>query len=316
MNDNVTLVTGATGFIGGRLLQRDDRPLVRQVSGLPNEVIGDLRDLNDLRKACEGVDRVFHCAGFAHNIKGRSNNQLHTEINFHATRDLVWSAARAGVGCFVFLSSVKAMPRPGKICVDENWRGAVYDAYGFSKKQAEAEVLSAGKTFGMHVVNLRLAMVYGSGGKGNLSRMAKGVKAGWFPPLPETGNRRSLVHVDDVISAVHHVANTPEANGKTYIIAHPEAPSGREIYDALRRRFKRSEAKWHLPAGLLRAIGRFGDVCPGSLGFGDLVNSDTIASLLDSECYSSARINNELGWRAKIGLEAGLNEMFDDETAV
>ena len=45
MTDNFTLVTGATGFIGGRLLQRDDRPLVRQFSGLPNEVIGDLRDL-------------------------------------------------------------------------------------------------------------------------------------------------------------------------------------------------------------------------------------------------------------------------------
>ena len=112
----------------------------------------------------------------------------------------------------------------------------------------------------------------------------KGVKAGWFPPLPETGNRRSLVHVDDVISAVHHVANTPEANGKTYIVAHPEAPSGREIYDALRRRFKRSEAKWHLPAELLRVIGRFATFVR-SLGLGDLVNSDTIASLLDLECY-------------------------------
>ena len=314
--ESLTLVTGATGFIGGRLLQREYRPLVRQASGLTNEIVGDLRDLECISRACEGVDRVFHCAGFAHNNKGRKNYKLHTEINFHATRDLVWSAARAGVGCFIFLSSVKAMPRPGNICADENWSGVVSDPYGFSKRQAEAEVLSAGNAFGMHVVNLRLAMVYGSGGKGNLARMARGVKAGWFPPLPETGNRRSLVHVDDVISAIHHVANMPDANGKTYIVAHPEAPSGREIYDALRRCFKRREAKWRLPAGLLRAIGRFGDVCPGSVGFGDLVNSDTVASLLDSECYSSSRITNELGWRAKIGLEEGLNEMFNDKTVV
>lgn len=310
-----TLVTGATGFIGGRLLQRDYRPLVRQASGLTNEIVGDLRDLRSIRRACEGVDRVFHCAGYAHNIKGRKDYQLHTEINFHATRDLVWSAARAGVGCFVFLSSVKAMPAPGNICVDENWSGAVHDAYGLSKQQAEAEVIAAGKTFGMHVVNLRLAMVYGRGGRGNLTRMARGVKAGWFPPLQDTGNRRSLVHVNDVVSAIHHVANTPEANGRTYIIAHPEAPSGREIYDALRRCLKRSEAKWHMPASLLRVIGRFGDVCPSFLRFGDLINSNTVASLLDSECYSSSRIDNELGWRAKIGLEAGLSEMFNDKTA-
>lgn len=54
----------------------------------------------------------------------------------------------------------------------------------------------------MHVVNLRLAMVYGAGGRGNLERMARLIRCGLFPPLPETGNHRSLVHVDDVVSVM------------------------------------------------------------------------------------------------------------------
>ncbi len=58
----------------------------------------------------------------------------------------------------------------------------------------------------MHVVNLVLSMVYGYGGRGNIERMARGMRAGWFPPLPETGNKRSLVHVDDIISAIRRVA--------------------------------------------------------------------------------------------------------------
>lgn len=59
----------------------------------------------------------------------------------------------------------------------------------------------------MHVVNLRLAMVYGRGGRGNLERMARGIRADWFQPLPETGNRRSLVHVDDVVAAMRLIAH-------------------------------------------------------------------------------------------------------------
>ena len=163
----------------------------------------------------------------------------------------MWAAGQAGVKTFVFLSSVKAMESFGDRCVDETWDGIPSGAYGEAKRQAEAEVIAAGKSFGMHVVNLRLAMVYGRGVRGNIYRMARGIKAGWFPPLPETGNRRSLVHIDDVVAAVRHVAEKPEANGKTYIIAHSHAPSGREIYDAIRRCFGRRQATWEVSPRLV-----------------------------------------------------------------
>jgi len=314
MTTDLTLVTGATGFIGGRLLQKQDRALVRFPLGLSGEVVGDLTDPESVRRACDGVKRVFHCAGFAHAMRSRSNDNLHNAINFEATRDLVWEAGRAGVRIFVFLSSVKAMAEPGDACVDETWRGIPSDPYGLAKRRAETEVVAAGKAYGMHVVNLRLAMVYGRGGRGNLARMARGIKAGWFPPIPETGNRRSLVHVDDVVSAVRHVAGKPEANGKTYIIAHLEAPSGREIYDAMTRSFCKAPVRWRVPAGLLRTAGLVGDVCPRGLGFGNIINSEAVSKLLDSGWYSPVSIERDLGWQAEFDLEAGLNEMFGDET--
>ena len=203
-----TLVTGATGFVGGRLIQPEDRALVRRPSGLSDEIIGDLADPESVNRACDGVMRVFHCAGFAHAMQTSSNDSLHNAINFEATRNLVWAAGRAGVRTFVFLSSVKAMQSSGDGCVDEAWGGTPSGAYGNAKRRAEAEVIAAGRSFGMHVVSLRLAMVYGRGGKGNLYRMARGIKSGWFPPIPETGNKRSLVHVDDVVAAVRHVAES------------------------------------------------------------------------------------------------------------
>ena len=88
------------------------------------------------------------------------------------------AAAEAGVRRFVHLSSVKAMAEPGRDCVDEDWPGAPLTDYGRAKRAAEQAVLQAGAQHGMHVVNLRLSMVYGHGGRGNLERMARAVAQG------------------------------------------------------------------------------------------------------------------------------------------
>jgi len=292
------LITGATGFIGRRLLQPGDRALARGEAAIPGAVRGDLLDPASLAAACKGIETVFHCAGYAHAFSSSDPN-ANWRINFEGTRNLVNAAGAAGVMCFVFLSSVKAMAEPGDECVDEDWPGEPITPYGKAKRAAEDAVLEAGAKYGMHVVNLRLAMVYGRGGRGNMERMAKAVRAGWFPPLPETGNRRSLVHVNDVVEVVRLVAERPEANGRTYIVADPRAYSGREIYDAIRAVLRAPTLRWSVPAGVMHAAGRLN----GRLG-------EIVDRLIGSACYSPARIERELGWRARIGLEEGLREML------
>ena len=308
------LVTGASGFVGGRLvaaLGREGvvRALVRRAGAMPGAAVGDLLDPASLRAACEGIESVFHCAGYAHAFSA-SDPDIHRRINFEGTRNLLAAAGEAGVRRFVFLSSVKAMAEPGDACADEDWPGEPVTPYGRAKRAAEAAVLEAGAKYGMHVVNLRLAMVYGRGGRGNLERMARGIRAGWFPPLPETGNRRSLVHVDDVVAAMRLVVQAPAANGRTYIVADPEAYSGREIYDAIREAVGRAPARWRVPASLLRCGGILGDRLGRLAGRILPLNSEVTERLLGSACYSPARIERELGWRAGIGLAEGAREML------
>lgn len=337
------LVTGATGFIGRRLLQPCDRALVRSAGGLPDAVIGDLLDPASLAAACNGIGTVFHCAGYAHAFTS-SDPDAHWHINFEGTRNLVSAAGAAGVRRFVFLSSVKAMAEPGigstpktslrsvlpsrgeetlgaarhvsSECVDEDWPGEPATPYGKAKRAAEDTVLEAGAKYGMHVVNLRLAMVYGRGGRGNLERMARGLRAGWFPRLPETGNRRSLVHVDDVVDVMRLVAGRPEANGRTYIVADTQAYSGREICDAICAVLPTPTLRWSAPAGLLRAGGVVGDMLGAVLSRPLPLNSEVVDRLLGSACYSPARIERELGWRARVGLVEGVREMLGNEAAV
>lgn len=302
------LVTGASGFIGRRLRGPGDRGLMRRAVA-PDDVAGDLLDPASLRAACAGVHSVFHCAGYAHAFNS-SDPDIHWRVNFEGTRNLMAAAGQAGVKRFVFLSSVKAMAEPGAECIDEEWPGEPASAYGRAKRAAEDAVVEAGAKYGMHVVNLRLAMVYGRGGRGNLERMARGIRAGWFPRLPDTGNKRSLVHVDDVVAAIRFVVDAQAANGRTYIIAHPRPYSGREIFDAISGVPPRLTFHWGLPAGLLRAGAVLGDAAGRIAGLPLPVNSEVVGRLLDSACYSPARIERELGWRAQVELAKGVREML------
>ena len=235
---------------------------------------------------------------------------LHWQVNFEGTRNLVEAAGIAGVRRFVFLSSVKAMAEPGESCADEDFPGLPETAYGQAKRAAEAAVLDAGQRHGMHVVNLRLAMVYGAGGRGNLERMGRLVRRGLFPPLPETGNHRSLVHVNDVVAAMRLAAGDDRANGRTYIVAAPEAPSGRELFDALRAALGMPHCTWSVPASMLQVAARCGDGVEAAVRRRVPFDSEVLGRLLGSAWYSQARIEHELGWRARVSLADGLAEML------
>ena len=312
------LITGATGFIGARVhadmrkLGVATRLLVRRPDQMPGSVYGCLTDTHTLQNACTGVDLVFHCAGHAHAFHSLSGTEAkhHWQVNFEGTRNLVEAAGQAGVRRFVFLSSVKAMAEPGDLCVDEDLPGLPDTAYGQSKRAAEEAVIEAGKRYGMHVVNLRLTMAYGSGGWGNLERMGRLIKKGWFPPLPETGNHRSLVHVDDVVAAMRQVADDDRAKGQTYIIAGQEAPSGRELYNAIRKALGRPASRWTVPELMLRTAARLGDSLEVAFGRRMPLDSEALDRLLGSAWYSPAKIARELGWRARVRLDDGLREMF------
>lgn len=281
---------------------------------MSDAVVGDLLDSDSLRVACEGIETIYHCAGYAHAFSSSDLN-AHWRINYEGTCNLLRAAGAAGVRRFIFLSSVKAMANPGAARVDEHLAGEPSTPYGKAKRAAEEAVLEAGARFGMHVVNLRLAMVYGRGGRGNLERMARGIRTGWFPPLPETGNRRSLLHVDDAAAAMHVAAASPDASGKTYIVADDTAYSGRALYDAIREALQLPSQQWAIPATVLRRVGIAGDIVGRWTSRSLPMNSEAVSRLLDSAWYSPERIQRELGWRAKVSLAAGIREMLGVEAS-
>ena len=205
----VVLVTGGTGFIGrhlvAALLQRGvaARVLSRRPSdgggrGCPT-IVGDLADPATLDGICKDIDTIFHLAGHAHALDEPDDASvaLSTRITVEGTRALLAQARRAGVRAFIYVSSVKAMGEGGDAV---STRRGVPACDRVRKGQAGGGTELCWTAARISVTVLRLPMVYGPGCKGNLPRMIQAIARGRFPPLPETGNRRSMVDVRDVVA--------------------------------------------------------------------------------------------------------------------
>ncbi len=158
-----TLVTGATGFIGGNLaralVDRDEdvRVLVRPTSNdlavrdlNAKRMIGDLLSPDSLRQAVAGCETVYHCAA-NYSFWSRQRDDIY-QTNVRGTRNLLEAARAAGVRKVVFTSSVSTIGLPTVGVPDPNGPMGTEDmrpdpshligSYKQSKYQAEQLALS------------------------------------------------------------------------------------------------------------------------------------------------------------------------------
>jgi nucleoside-diphosphate-sugar epimerase len=267
----------------------------------------DLTRPETLRDAAKSIDTIIHAAGYAHAAGGSPG--VHTQVTLEGTRHLLEEAEKCGVQSFIFISSVKAMPEPGVDCMDETAAGFPEDEYGLSRRRAEELVLEAGRRTGMHVCILRPALVYGPGCKGNLAGMLRWIDRGLFPPVPDTGNRRSMVDVRDLVRAVMLAAEKESATGKTCIITDGEDYTTRRIYTGMCEALGKSVPEWSVPVPVLRTLGKVGDAFEAVLRRPVPYNSRTCSRLLDSACYRSVHAASSLGFRPAFKLEDALPAM-------
>ncbi len=249
------------------------------------------------RDVFDGIDGIFHLAGVAHvqDIAGIPD-AVYQRVNVEGTRALLDAAQTAGVERFVYFSSVKAAADPGSECVDEAWNKPPTDAYGRSKLEAEGLALAAAASGAMHATVLRPSLVYGRGVKGNLDRMIGAVAAGRFPPIPEFGNRRSMVSLPDLVSAAVLAMTDPKGSGRVYIVSDGVDYSTHDLFLAIRGALGRPPPAWTIPAAMLSAGGHAGDLLERILLRPMPLSSTIMARLAGSACYRSGRLRDELGW--------------------
>jgi UDP-glucose 4-epimerase len=297
-------VTGATGFVGqrliGALVQKVDgnsshvrlRLLTRIHNPDYESVVCDLQSDNLPDDALNGIDTVFHLAGYAHDLHAANNvENRYRAVNLDATVRLAELAVASGVKKFVFVSSVKASgPKVSGQCSNEKDQVAPEGIYGRTKREAEIQLLDIGRKSAMDVSIVRPSLVYGPDVKGNLCLMMSCIEKGWFPPLPKVKNRRSMIHVDDLVRVLLLVPQDERANGEIFIATDGNPYSSREIYDAMCHVLKKPVPKWSVPKFLFDMIG----LMSPRLQY-------KVDKLLGDEYYSSEKLQS-LGFKAQRSL--------------
>lgn len=299
----VTLVTGATGFVGSHAAEalaaagHDLRCTVRQTSDLRwireldvDTVRADLRDAAALEGVLEGVDRVVHVAG----VTRAARPEHFREVNVEGTVRLAEAAARRGVRRFVYVSSLAARGPDGA--------GAPVSAYGTSKREAERRL--AAMEGQMEVVVLRPGGIYGPRDV-DLLPLFRMASRGWLV-VPTGGGRLQPVYVTDVADAVR------QATSSGGFGPHALAGEGRHAWDevtiGLEAALGRRVRTIPLPGAVMVAVGAAAEAVGRLTGKAPELDRRRARDLARHQWTCDPEPAEEaLGWRPGVELREGLS---------
>jgi len=244
------LVTGPTGFIGQRLVQRlADAGFDVRLFG--RDQTGDLSGDTDWRPGLSNVDTIIHLAGRAHvmNETATDTDAVYNRINRDATDKLAVQAQEAGVRRLVFVSTSKVMGESGGPFRAET-PPHPSDSYSRSKLEAEAAIRSC---TGLQSVIIRPPLVYGPGVKGNFIKLIGLVDKGLPLPFGAIRNTRSLIGLDNLCDALIAAIDGPEG---VYLPADAEKLSTPDLIRLIATALGKNAFMLPVPTGLLKLAGQ------------------------------------------------------------
>jgi nucleoside-diphosphate-sugar epimerase len=306
-----TLVTGATGFIGGRLVERliadgesvtilyrGKGPLPFASSLLVRTCMGDLLDAASIRRAMAECDRVYHLAAYAR--PWARDPATFARANVSGLRNLLHAARDAKVRRVVFTSTAMTIGSRGGSPADESCPSPAVTRtlYARSKIAAETEAIQANGA-GLPIVIVNPTRVFGPGvltEANSATRMIQLYLEGkWRWALGAGGATGNYAFIEDVVEG-HILAMDRGRPGERYILG-GENMRFSEFLDAVADVSDRRRRLFHIPpplallfAGLEAARGRWTAHRP-------LLSPEWVREFLSDWPYSTAKAETELGYR-------------------
>ncbi|MGH0033673.1 MAG: NAD-dependent epimerase/dehydratase family protein [Myxococcota bacterium] len=315
------LVTGATGFIGRRvveaLLDRGD-PVV--ALALPHESVpetwgdrvrvvrGDVREPCDVEAATRDAGSVVHLAALVGATGAYSD---HWNVTVEGSRNVYAAAAAAGARVVVTTSICAYGDRIARdVCAEDSPRGAFQGPYGRAKQAQEDLALEAHEHQGLAVSIVRPSNVYGVGSGPWVEGLSAALRAGLLPVLGDGRGNAGLVHVGNVVDALLLAAASDDAVGRIYNVCDDLDVTWRRYLDDIASCVGVGPPPSTPLEPLLRAARANEDpqalVAPKDpavfpLELLNLVGSDNR--------FDTTRIRSELGWKPRVGYAEGLAEI-------
>jgi UDP-glucose 4-epimerase len=301
------LITGASGFIGSHVARRlvhdghEVHVLLR-----PDSDAKRLEDLPQVRSWTAGLDniaalescirgarpdRIIHCAGDsrARHMSGWEPVREAYRINVDALANLLEAACTSGVPVrsLVRLGGLEEYGS-GSAPFVETQRESPRSAYSASQVAGTHLLQALQPTLPFAVVTLRPTLIYGPAQSTDfmIPALIEALLAGRPFPLSEGRQRRDLLHIDDLVTAILAASTAERVGGEVINIATGEAPSIRTIARTIGK-----------------MLGR-----PELLKFGELPDRPNDIVDLRGDASKAERL---LGWRPTISLENGLAQTIE-----
>ncbi len=312
------LVTGASGFIGSRLVARlvdsgyrviapTRRPEHPMAAGVC-VTIADLASGHGVTPwLADGVDVVFHCAG-----QITEPLKMH-ELHVNGTGRLIDAVARRPSATrpihWVQLSSVGAYGPPATPSqsrrIDEKSPERPVGIYERTKTEADRLVTRAAAEGKFSCSILRPANVVGVGMRSASVRgMISIVERGWFIYVGRAGAMTNYVHVDDVVDALVACATHPDARAQTFNLS--SDCTLEQVVERIAAARGVRRPRFRIPESIVRGSVRVvGTVCRHPL------TPARIDALVNRTLYPTTKIETRLGYRLSRPMPLGLDDLLE-----
>ncbi len=301
-------VTGATGFIGKALcsqlvakgfvvsaLVRDESRAASLAEMGVVLIRGSLADPASLDTLAQTCNTVIHCAGA---VRGDSQEAF-DQTNV------------AGLGHLI--TEILAQPEPPALLMLSSIAAREPQLSWYARSKHRAEQLLHGAPPELDWTILRPTAVYGPGDKEMLpvfQWMSRGIAL-----VPGDSNARvSLIHVDDVVSAIIACLNNTAVTTHTYTLAdaQPGGYNWPELAAAAASVWKRKVRLLSLPSFLLNTIARVNLALSKIFGYAPMLTPQKLNELRHRDWGADTKEFSEIsGWSAKISLVQGLEQIRD-----
>lgn len=323
-------VTGATGFIGGRLLRRllkegyqvkclvRDQNKAKAIEKIGAEAcLGDLADPKSLEDFPQDCEHIYHVAAL---VSEWGKKYDFYKNNVQSTRTLLEASEKHGVKRFIFVSSSTVVwtvsfwkthdlkniretyPYPEKYS----------DLYNESKSMAEKLVLRFNNSKNLETVVIRPSNVWGVGDKVILPRIVKVAKKGLLIPMGSGKNVITPCHVDNLVESLMLVTTKDGVAGKTYFINDGKKV---EYYDFLKDQLNAAGISWGPKYRIPYKVGYIIALLMEMLY--KLIKSPNppvltrfaVAALSGTRTYSTERAEKDFGYRSVISYSEGMERL-------
>lgn len=257
------LVTGAAGFIGSHIVEYllkfnvgKIRVMDNLLTGLQSNIDlfkdnpryeffnGDLRTVDDCKKACDGVDIVLHQAALGSVPRSIKDPITSNAVNVDGFLNIIWAAKEANVKRFVYASSSSVYgDHPALPKLEENI-GKQLSPYAVTKYSNELYAHVFSSVYKMEIIGLRYFNIFGPRQDPNgmyaavIPLFISSLKNNSAPTIHGDGMQtRDFTFVENAVQANIRAATTDnaEAFGKVYNIAFGKNYSLIQLYETIQK---------------------------------------------------------------------------------